>query len=363
MPSLRQIYASILVCAFLLAVPTESGAFGFIDSFRGGTALAGAGAYSAALGGSSSTYLLDASAIFLNPAGLSSLEGPSVSLGGSALGWKEIHRYGVGRELRSDRITGMRSVAAAMPIGGGIVVAAGMAAVADADYAGARYLLDPISGDVTGQEILYASGTQWDAVGGISYEPLEGLYAGLSAGFRTGSIELDYFRYDDWLGMIDSVMTDTLEVSEPAVRAGLMKVSDLTTLGVCYSAGGECLAPVLSGGFSVVAPHIQNVRVGIEGDLVSPLGRNDYAGRLQIEYPIAETTEILAGVSFSEQPSETGSGMGFSLGGSQTAGMFRFITAMHWQTKKVYGSYVEGEDADRVDDSTTEFIIGVSILP
>lgn len=363
MPSLRQIHAPILVCAFLLAVPTASEAFGFIDSYRGGTSLDGAGAYSAALGGARATFMLDATAIFLNPAGLSSLEGPSVALGGSVLGWKEIHRYGVERELRSDRITGMRSLAASLPAGGGFVFGAGISAVADADYAGARYLLDPVSEEVTGQEILYASGTQWDAVGGVSYEPMDGLYAGLSAGFRTGSIELDYFRYDDWLGMIDSVLTDTLEVSEPAFRAGLMRVSDLSTLGVCYSAGGECLAPVLSGGFSVVAPHIQNVRVGIEGDLMSPLGRNDYAGRLQIEYPISVATDILAGVSFSEHPSEMGSGMGFSLGGSQMMGRFRFVTAMHWQTKKVYGSYVEGEDADRVDDSTTEFILGVSVLP
>jgi len=36
---------------------------------------------------------------------------------------------------------------------------------------------------------------------------------------------------------------------------------------------------------------------------------------------------------------------------------------MHWQTKRVYGRYIPGEDSDWVDDSTTELMMGLSIRP
>jgi hypothetical protein len=57
-----------------------------------------------------------------------------------------------------------------------------------------------------------------------------------------------------------------------------------------------------------------------------------------------------------------GSGMGLSLGATRLLGRVRLEAAMHWQTKKVFGGYIEGEDSDRVDDSTTEFIFGMTLL-
>lgn len=352
-----------LVPAILLSFAPVAASFGFIDSFRGGSPESGAGAYSAALAGRNSTHTGDPFAIFLNPAGLSSMDETHLSIAGGALGWQETHAHGLSREFRSSSIVGMRCLSAATPLGSRFVVGAGISTVADADYTGARLQFDELSGLTTGQEILEASGSQWDAVAGASFEPAEGFSIGVSGGYRMGTITLDYYRYNNKLAIVDSVYYCENDIDEPAVRAGAMRRTELSTFGVSYSAGGECLAPVLSCGFSILAPHIQNTRVGVEADIMSPMGRNDYGGRLMIEYPLAVRTMVLAAVSFSDYPSESGSGMGFSLGGDQGVGMLDLTVAVHWQTKRVFGRYIPGEDSDRVDDSTTELIMGVSVNP
>ncbi|HOD18617.1 MAG TPA: hypothetical protein PLX54_00265 [Candidatus Fermentibacter daniensis] len=361
---LRMLYpVKSLVPAVLLFLASDAASFGFIDSYRGGSPESGAGAYSAALAGRNSTHTGDAFAIFLNPAGLSSLDETHLAVAAGALGWKETHARELGREYRTGSITGMRCFSASTPLGSRFVIGAGISAVADADYNGTRLLYDELSGITTGQEILEASGTQWDAVAGASYEPAEGFSIGVSGGYRTGVITLDYYRYDNDLAGVDSVYYGENDIGEPAVRVGAMQRTELSTLGVSYSAGGECLAPVLSCGFSILAPHLQNTRVGFEADLMSPLGRNDYGGRLSIEYPLLMRTMVMLGVSFSNYSSESGSGMGFSVGGNQGLGKLDLTVAMHWQTKRVFGRYIPGEDSDWVDDSTTELMMGLSIRP
>ncbi len=353
----------VVLAAASMLLPTQAFSYGYLDSFQGGTPMSGSGAYSAALGGAVSTHNHDAFAMFLNPSGMSYLDGPTASTGAGALSWKETHRYGIERKLRSESAMGMRCIAGTMPLGGSLTVGAGLMAVADADYAGTRFCIDELTGESYAQEILYGSGVQWDAVAGVSCGPFDGYSAGLSAGLRTGTVSLDYVRYDYFSGLVDSVLYLDTEVSELAFRAGLMKVTDIATLGVSYSAGGECLDPVLSGGFRFRAPHLQNTRVGFEADLSSPLARNDYAGRLMIEFPITSSTTILSAVSFSDYPSEAGSGMGFSLGADQHVGIFDLSAAVHWMTSQVYGRYIPDEDSDRIDESTTELIMGVSVNP
>lgn len=359
----RKLSFCVVLAATTFLLPARAYSYGYLDSFDGGTPQSGAGAYSAALGGAVSTHDQDAFSLFLNPAGMSYLDGWTASAGAGALSWKETHRYGIDRKLRSESALGMRCVAGTMPLGGVLTVGAGLAAVADADYAGTRYCIDDLTGESYAQEILYASGVQWDAVAGVSCGPFDGYSAGFSAGLRTGTISLDYVRYDYFSGLVDSVLYLDTEVSELAFRAGLMKETDIATLGVSYSAGGECLDPVLTGGFRFRAPHLQNTRVGFEADLSSPLARNDYAGRLMIEFPITQKTTILSGVSFSDYPSECGSGMGFSLGADQRLGVFDVSAAVHWRTSQIYGRYIQNEDSDRIDESTTELIMGVSVNP
>lgn len=355
-------FCAVLAAAYLL-LPSRATGFGYLDAYRGGTPLSGAGAYSAGLGGAASTHDHDAFALFLNPAGLSSLEDRSISVSGGGLNWLEVREYGISRMLRSDRARGMRCAAGSIPLGAGLTLGAGVAAMADAAYSGARMCLDQYTGDVRSQEVLYSSGTQWDAVAGVAYELPWDLSAGMSAGWRTGRITLDYYRYDNYFARIDSVMYRVTDVSEPALRAGLMRKSGISTLGVSYSAGGECLAPVLSAGFRFIAPHLQNTRVGFEADLSSPLARNDYAGRLMIEFPMTSTTTLLSGVSFSDYPDECGSGMGFSLGGSQRIGLVDLQAGLHWRNRRLDGLYLPAEDANRVEETLTEFVMGVSLNP
>ncbi len=353
----------VALAATTILLPSRAMGFGYLDAYRGGTPHSGAGTYSAGLGGAVSTHDHDAFALFLNPAGLSSLDDWSVSVTGGGLNWLEVRVYGISRMLRSDRAKGTSGIAGSIPIGAGFTFGAGMASVADAAYIGARMCIDPYTGEVRSQEVLNASGVQWDAAAGISYELPLGVSAGISAGWRTGTISLDYYRFDNFLGQIDSVMNRDIEVSEPAIRAGLMKISGISTLGVSYSAGGDCLAPVLSGGFRFLAPHIQNTRVGFEADLSSPLARNDFEGKLMIEFPMTSTTTLLSGVSFSDSPKECGSGMGFSLGGSQRIGVVDVQAALHWRNRRLEGLYVPHEDANRVEETLTEFVVGVSLNP
>jgi len=352
----------IVVSVMLASLPGVGSASGFLDAYRGGTVFDGMGSMSTSLCGASATLTGDASCIFMNPAGLSGLDGGTVNLTWGYLNWKERRRYGLSSVFFSDELMTPRMIAGAASLAPGLVAGIGAAPVASADYFGMRYVLGDPTGEIEYSETLEASGYQWEALAGASAGIFEGLDLGVSAGYRFGTVEMEYSRFDYWTEEIDSTAAWSLETAEPALHIGAVSRSSLTTLGICYSPGGS-VAPVLSGGIRILAPHLQDVVVGLEGDLSSPLARNDYSGRIYIDYPFNGLTHIRTGVSFRGYPSETGSGMGISMGATRLFGRVRVDAGMMWRNRVLEGGYIEGEDSDRVEESSMELVLGLTLVP
>lgn len=355
-----------LPMAFALALLLSSSvsAFGFYDALAGGTPLTCMGAFSAATCGQRSTYDWDALAVLLNPSGLASLDGPTATVSGGLMTWKEVLSYSYLRSLRSGSIPGSRCLAGAIPITGRIVAGAGIGAVSDADYSGEHLLDDPsIEGGSRFLELLEASGAVYEALGGIGVEAGGGLSLGASAGMRFGEVDLDYSLYDLEMGHVDSAFASTLETSELAIHGGAMLRGEVGALGLTYCGAGETYPASLAAGAEVVAPHIGGVIAGFELEVGSPLGRNDITGKFNCRYPIASQTLMTAGISFGDYSASLGKGMGFSVGGSRTQGPVRLDVGVHWWTRSREGSAFEGEVADNIDDSTTELSVGLTLMP
>ncbi|NLP06540.1 hypothetical protein GX411_11420 [Candidatus Fermentibacteria bacterium] len=345
-----------------LAITGSALAFGFYDALDGGTPLPSIGAFSASTGGVRSTYAADALSIFLNPAGLARRDRPSLTASGGVLAWKEAFRYGTQRASRSGTIQGSNCFAVAYPAGEWLVVGAGAAAVARAEYDGSRYLEQPgLEGEPESIEMISTGGSQWEALGSVAASPTGWLDVGVSSGLRFGTLETEYSSTDEE-GAIDSTSLITIEISELALRAGAQARADLFLLGVCYCPGGDHYRSSLACGMEVVAPQLANTIVGIEGEVYSPLADNDFTGRLHINHPIGTKTALRVGLSFSEYPEVSGRGMGFSLGGSRVFGPARADLAVQWATRSADGDFVPGEIADRIDDSTAEFLLGVTLV-
>lgn len=353
--------ASILA-ALTLLLAGDAIAFGFYDALDGGTPLLSIGAISASAGGVRSTYTADALSMFLNPAGLAMRDRPSLSASGGILAWKETFRYDSKRANRSGTIQGSNCFAVSYPASEWLVFGAGASAVARAEYDGSRFLEQPgLEGEPESIEMIRTEGSQWEALACVAVSPTEWLDAGISSGLRFGTFETDYSRTDEE-GAIDSTSLITTEVSEMALRAGVQARAEMFLLGVCYCPGGEFYRPSLACGMEVLAPQLANTIVGMEGEVFSPLAGNDFTGRLHINHPIGTKTALRVGISFSEYPEVAGRGMGFSLGGSRVFGPARADVAVQWATRSTNGNFVPGEIANRIDDSTTEFLLGLTLV-
>lgn len=354
----------LAVLASVLAFASGAMAYGFYDSLAGGTPLTAMGALSAATCGQKSTYSWDALAVFLNPAGLSAMHGPTATVSGGVMTWKEVLSYSYLRRLRSASIPGSRCIAGAIPVNDWLTAGTGLGAVSEADYAGEHLIEDPsMSGGGDFLELLDAKGSQYEALAGFGVAAGAGLSFGASAGARFGRVDLDYTLYDVQMEEVDSTSTTSLETNELAVHGGAILSGEVGALGISYCTAGERYPASLAAGAEIIAPHIGGTTVGFELEVCSPLGRNDINGKFNLRYPIAAGTQMMAGISFGDYSSSLGKGMGFSVGGCSTQGPVRLDAGVHWWSRSREGSAFEDEIADEISDSTTELAVGVTLLP
>jgi hypothetical protein len=348
--------------ACMLVLSGHAWSFGYFDAISGGSPASAIGAWSAAQGGTRAAYRMDALALFLNPAGLSAQPGFSATVTGGMLWWKEYFDYGILRINAASTLQSNQSIAACIPVGGGFNAGLGVAPVADADYSGRHFIDVPSqTGDGAELERLVSSGTQWEALAGASYSPTGWFSLGFSSGLRTGTLEYQYDHITEE-GLLDSSASWQVDISEPVLRGGVQAWGHLVAAGFVYTSAGEKLPAVSSAGVEIRVPQLANVVVGVEGEIRSPLSRNDFMGKLYFRQPLDYRTTLMAGVSFSEFPPERGRGMGFSLGASRRVLMFRVDGGAIWRTRTLEGSYIEGEISDEIDDSSVEFVLGATLL-
>lgn len=344
----------------LLAVVFLSGVvfgFGYNDSFTNGTPIPGITARTASTGGLRSLPTFTPAGLFMNPAELGLLDGLTLSLDSGMLRWTETVYDMLGAN-RGGQILGASTGALAVRTGP-VVLGAGVAKVADFDYAGTHNTYNPYSGNLDSVEVAYVSGSQWEYLSGASFRLFHGVFGGVSAGVRTISADYDYFLSDKTFGGTDSTAQWSLSGHEFCWHAGLVASSDLATAGISYSSGTENFYPSLALGGSVVSPHINNTRTGFEAEIVRPFFRNDFTGKLFIESPLTSRFDIRTAVTFNESYQSSRTSLGFSLGGGYRFGDDLDVSiGCLLSSRSRSGAAFSGEDADKIEDSTISLVLG-----
>jgi hypothetical protein len=346
--------------SLVLAVFVVSGVvlgFGYNDSFTNGTPIPGITARTASIGGLKAQPTMTPAGLFMNPAELGLLHDHTLSLDSGMLRWTETVFDMVGAN-RGGQILGTATGAFATRTGP-VVIGAGLAKVADFDYAGTHNTFNPYSGNLDSVEVAYVSGSQWEYLAGASLGVFRGVFGGVSAGIRTMKAEYDYFLSDKTFGGTDSTAQWTVSGSEFCWHAGLVTASDLASAGISYSSGSEHYYPSLAFGGSIVSPHINNTRTGFEAEIVRPFFRNDFTGKLFIESPLTEQFDIRTAVTFNESYQSSRTSLGFSLGGGYRFGddLDVSVGCLLNSRSRSAGAFA-GEDADKIEDATISLVAG-----
>lgn len=335
--------------------------YGYHDALGRGTVINTVGLQAAALGGTRVFGTDNPSALFLNPAELVDVGGISIYCSGASAAWNESVHDSTRVTERGDFGIGGSTCVIALPVSAGIVVSGGMARIVDNQYRGTHYLPnDPSQPEIDVVEILEASGGQWEALGGVSVLITDGFSAGISAGMRIRRCEFEY-QYDrSHTPQIDSIVDWSERTDEFCYHSGFNYTSDAFESGITYTSETEFYYSRAAFGGRLKAAHLSNVWVGFEGELIDPLDRNYFNGRLSFEIPMEDKLKIMTAVGFIEGENMYRTGMIFSLGGSADFGNLILDFVLSTNSRCRSNTSFPEEYSDYVNDSWTAFGLGVN---
>ncbi len=302
-------------------------------------------------------------ALFINPASLHNINQLEGSVSISSIAWTEEIIDSTSVIHRSDKGLGSLSGAIAVRAGSDIVLSGGLAKVSDHQYTGTHYLPDdPSHPGIDIIEILEASGGLWEALGGMSLSLKNNLTVGLSTGIRFGEAEY-YYTYDQqYIPGIDSISNWSWETSDLCYHAGIIFGDDATGIGASYTSGSDHYLSRISIAGIARAEHINNVRMGFEGEVISVFEDNYFNGKLSLEAPIRKDVNLLTGVGFYEGENMNRVGTAFSLGGNYTLNRIMFECALFHSGRSRKSTSFPEEYSDYVDDSWTQFCFGMTYI-
>lgn len=350
---------SLLLVTATLISATVSFGFGYFDSITLGTPIPGFSPASIALGSSKAIGVREAVSVFTNPAMTTGMP-VTLQWSGSGISWTErVIESDVDQTVRT--LTTFNNFAGALvyPVGP-ISVGAGYAKVAEFSYQGTHTVYDNPDNPPIGVELLNSSGGQWEAMGSVSMEVTGPLSAGFSGGMRSARADYDYSFNSELYSIPDSSSEWSVDQSEFAWHAGIALEGELFKSGLCYSSGTEYMEETVSIGFSVFAEHLKNITVGFEGELISPLDTNHFLGKLSVIMPLTSKLNAMTSASFDDQRIANRAGFGFGLGFVSHMGRFTLGSGVFNRFRARKDTGFPNENADRVDDSVTQFSFGVS---
>jgi len=347
----------------LLVLAAVSHGYGYFDALGYGNAVNAISVRSAALGGIRIFGAGGPAALFLNPASLSEVELFQSTLSSSSIAWAEEVVDSTHHTYRSGSGMGSLTGAAAFRLDDAIVVGGGVTKISNSMYDGIHYLPeDPSQPGIDRVETLLAAGGLWEALGGASWEFSDGMHAGISGGLRFGQVQYDY-SFDDYsYPGVDSVASWVWKQSVPCFHAGITLGDDLMGAGASFSSGSEHYHSRISFAGRARAEHIGNTTMGFEGEVINPFESNYFIGKLSLETPIRPTIDLLAGVGFYEGANMSRVGLVFSVGGNFTIDRFRLDCAMFHSARSRKSTSFPEEYSDHVDDSWTQFCVGVNYI-
>lgn len=351
----------IITSAVIAILVSQAFGFGYYDSITKGTIVPGLTPSSTALGSLRALGITEAASIFLNPAQTAALSA-DIQLAGSTIQWSErVIQSDVEKTVRT-LMTIDNGTAAVVYPAGPVVIGAGIAKIGEFGYEGSHTVYDDPENPELGVAVLYADGSQWETLIGVSTMIKGSLSAGISGGFRTVNADYRYEFNSHRFLIPDSSALWSVEDQEFSWHAGLAMGGEIFKSGVSYSSETDYMDDIIAFGASAVAPHLNNTLVGFEAQISSPLDHNRFMGNMFFQMPLTETLNALTSVSFDDNRVANRAGLGFGLGFDLRINRFTVGGGLLSRFKSRKNTAFPNEQSDRVDDSSTSFSIGVSCL-
>ena len=361
---IHSIIRMILLQLFiLLCFAGSSEGYGYHDALNMGNSVDVISIRSAALVGIRVFGSDGPAALFINPASLHSINRFEGTVSISSVAWTEVIVDSTSVIQRSDKGLGSLSGAIAFRAGSDIVLSGGVAMVSDHQYLGTHFLPDdPSHPDVAIVEILESSGGLWEALGGLSWSLKDNLILGLSTGMRFGKVECIYILDHYYTAGPDSISMWSWENSDICYHTGILFGDEDTGIGASYTSGSDHYLSRVSVAGRARAKHINNIRMGFEGEVISIFEDNYFNGKLSLEAPIRDDVNMLVGIGFYEGENMNRVGTAFSVGGNYTHDRILFECAMFNSGRSRESTSFPEEYSDYVDDSWTQFCLGLSYI-
>ena len=358
----NSIISMILLQVFIvLCMAGSSEGYGYHDALNMGNSIDVISIRSAAMVGIRVFGSDGPTALFINPASLHSVNRFEGSFSASSIAWTEEIIDSTSVIQRADRSLGSLSAAVAFRAGSDIVLSGGFAKVSDHQYTGTHLMPeDPAYPDVAIIEILEASGGLWEALGGLSWSLKDNLIIGLSTGMRFGKVEYSYTHDLYRTPEVDSISNWSWEDSDICYHAGILFGGEDTGIGASYTSGSDHYLSRVSLAGRARAEHIGNIRMGFEGEVISIFEDNYFNGKLSLEAPIRDDINLFTGIGFYEGENMNRVGTAFSVGGNYTLDRILFECALFHSGRSRKSTSFPNEYSDSVDDSWTQFCLGMS---
>lgn len=357
--NMRSITAGFLVTAFLFSGSLYG--FGYPDAIGQGSPLPGADAVSQGFSGVSSVNVGGMN-LFGNPAELSG-SGTDLRISIGALIFKQTVDDGLGKHTLTYAGLGSSSFQAGFDTGIADV-AIGIAKIRDYTYKGEYFFLDT-NPDVViaGFEDLTVSGGVWEAALGAAREIPGGIKLGVSAGYRTGDINYEYYRHHFSELIDDSVSTWSREEGEFAWRAGASYTTNgNTTAGIVYSSESENCPSSMAAGIVFGDLGKGFPGVGVEARIYNTEENAAWVGNVFGGIHPDHNLFFRGGVTLSSRGgSDSDAALGISLGTTVSFSRMSIDAAFTFNSESRNGNVFGFPEAETVADVITGFTVGATI--
>jgi len=350
---------SFIAVLLVFAFPASVMGVGYPDAIGQGSPMPGIDAVSHGFGGASVADVGGMN-LFGNPAEIS---GSGIKLTAGALILKQTVDDGLGKHTLTYAGLGANSFQASFSTGFSDL-AIGIAKIRDYTYKGEYFFIEanpePV---ISGFENLTVDGSIWEAALGASREIAPGIRLGASAGFRTGTIDYEYYWHHFSESIDDSSSTWSREESEFAWRAGTsIKTGDATTIGACYSSQSEnCpasyAAGIVFGNISMGFPG-----VGLEARIYDTEENSSWAGTVFGGIHPEHNLFFRGGLNLtSKGGADSNVSLGISLGVTVNFSKVDLDAAFNYNSESRTSNVFGFPEAQIIDDIVSGFSVGATI--
>lgn len=359
---------TLIPLILLVLLPGISAGFGYLELSGSGSPLPGFTARAVALGGMRSMGLNDGSSILTNPAGLSRTGETviSISIGPGIGGASVLDSLGESDNNWLSLATAFAGVS--MPLSPRFGIGAAVGKITDFSYDYTHYTYEFGIGQSHLTEIrdLSVTGGMYEALGGLSYSPVDWLDVGMSAGMRFGSASYDSAYTDKEDPDNDTTFAWKREFSGFCWHGGVEIPLETALVGFSWASEDDDYPARAAVGGRVSFGDEPASTFGAEVEIGDPGERNSTDVRLFGSTFLYETFEIMGSLSFASpnyENVETGSSLGLSLGTAIQLGRIELDAGFSWASLGRDSLFLVPGEPDELKDSQVLLSFGLCWRP